>query len=152
MPYPCELKDYPDRYTLTMRTRTSIQNLPQFLGAAYGRIANYIAELGMVPVGVPFATYYNMNMQDIDVEVGFPVSEDLPGKDQIQPCLWKKGLYATTTFTGPYRDLGPAYKELNDFVTRSGHQTTGIVTEFYLNDPANTPQEDLKTEIEFQLQ
>ena len=33
---------------------------------------------------MPFAAYYNMDMSALDVEAGFPVSKNLPGKDNIK--------------------------------------------------------------------
>ncbi len=39
MSYPCEIKEQPAQPTVSIRTRTSVQALPQVLGQAYGEIA-----------------------------------------------------------------------------------------------------------------
>ena len=56
MTYSCEVKEQPARPTLSIRTRTSVENLPQVLGKAFGDIAQYLmGELGEQPAGPPFA-------------------------------------------------------------------------------------------------
>ena len=61
-----------------------MQDLPQALGKAYGAIMQYLGELGMPPAGAPFVAYFNMDMQDLDIEIGFPVMQPLPGKGEVQ--------------------------------------------------------------------
>jgi hypothetical protein len=39
MSYKCEVKEQPTQLTLSIRTRTSVQDLAQVLGKAYGAIA-----------------------------------------------------------------------------------------------------------------
>jgi effector-binding domain-containing protein len=53
--------------------------------------------------------------------------------------------------TGRYGDITPAYDALTQFVKEQGYEPTGISYEFYLNDPAETPQEQLQTQIVFPL-
>ena len=45
-------------------------------------------EMGKQPAGVPYAAYHNLDMQDMDVEVGFPVSKPLPEGEVVEhrPC------------------------------------------------------------------
>ena len=39
MAYNCELKDQPAQPTLSIRTRTAVQNLPEVIGKSFGEIA-----------------------------------------------------------------------------------------------------------------
>lgn len=152
MAYPCEIKEMPAQATLSIRTRTPVQNLPQIIGEAFGRIWQYMGEIGQPPAGVPFAAYYNMDMQDLDVEVGFPVATVLPGKGDIQPGEIPGGKYATCLYTGPYSGMKPAYDELSKWMEENKCMPTGVVYEMYLNDPDMTPPEKLQTLIAFPLQ
>jgi hypothetical protein len=36
------VKDFPTRLTLAIRTRSSVQNLPKLLGQSYGAIMEYL--------------------------------------------------------------------------------------------------------------
>lgn len=84
MAYKCEVKDQSTQPTLSIRTRTRVQDLAQLFGKGYGAIAQYLGELQEAPAGPPFAIYHNEDMQKLDVELGFPVSSRLAGKDDIQ--------------------------------------------------------------------
>lgn len=151
MSYQCELREQPTQPTLTIRTRTAVQNLPQLIGQSYGAIAAHLGQMGQCPAGAPFAAYHNMDMQDLDVELGFPVPKELPGKDQIKAGHLPGGKYAVVLHTGPYDQVGPAYEALAKFVAEKGYQATGVAYEVYLNDPGQTKPEDLQTQVMFPL-
>jgi effector-binding domain-containing protein len=151
MDFHCEIKEQATQPTLSVRVRTPIDGLPQILGESYGKIAGYLAELGEQPAGAPFASYYNMDMQDLDVEIGFPVVKALQGKDDIQASEVPGGKLGYALHTGRYADIAPAYDTLTHFVKEQGYELTGVAYEFYLNDPGETPQDELQTQIVFPL-
>ncbi len=151
MDFHCEIKEQGPQPILSIRARTPVDGLPQLLGEAYGKIAGYLAELGERPAGAPFTAYYNMDMQDLDVEVGFPVGKPLTGKDDIQAGQVPGGKLGYALHTGPYSEIAPAYDALTQFVKEQGYEPTGAAYEFYLNDPGETPQEQLQTQIVFPL-
>ena len=151
MDFQCEIKEQNAQSTLSIRARTPIDGLPQLLGESYGKIAGYLAELGEQPTGAPFAAYYNIDMQDLDVEIGFPVSNALAGEDNIQASEVPGGNLAFAIHIGPYGEIGSAYEALTQFVKEQGYESTGISFEFYLNDPEMTSQDQLQTRIVFPL-
>jgi len=151
MSYQCELKEQAVQPTLIVRATTSVQELPRVLGQAYGAIAQYLGQVGEQPAGPPFVLYHNMDMQALDIEVGFVVARHLPGKGEIQSGEIPAGKFASVLHTGPYDQCGPAYAALTQFVQGSGHAATGASYEFYLNDPQQTPPQELQTLIVFPL-
>ena len=151
MSYECEIKEQSDQPVLSIRTRTPVQDIPQVLGKAYGAIAQYLGELGEQSAGPPFAAYYNMDMQNLDIEIGFPVSVKLPGKGDIEASKIPSGKVATCLYTGPYSEIEPAYNAISQWIEDNGYKPTGVVYEMYLNDPAQTPPQELKTQILFPL-
>ncbi|MFZ5649453.1 MAG: GyrI-like domain-containing protein [Bacillota bacterium] len=151
MNYKCELVEQPGQPVLSIRTRTTVENLPQVLGTAYDAIMKYLLEMGEFPSGAPFAAYYNMDMQDLDVEAGFPVSKALPVKEGIMAGEILAGKHITCLHVGPYTESGPAYDALTQWAGENGYTPTGVAFEFYLNDPAQTPESELRTKIVFPL-
>jgi len=151
MDFQCEIREQEPRPTLSIRTRTPIDGLPRLLGESYGKIAGYLAELDEQPTGAPFAAYYNMDMQDLDVEIGFPVKTPLAGKGEIQASQVPGGKLGFALHTGRYADIAPTYDALTEFVKEQGFEPSGVAYEFYLNDPQETPQEKLQTQIIFPL-
>ena len=151
MSIECALLDRPAQPVLSIRTRVAVQGLPAQMGQAFGAVAQYLGQLGQPPAGAPFAAYYNMDMQNLDVELGFPVAAPLPGKGNIQAGEIPGGKAAACLFTGPYDQLKTAYDALTAWVQARGYQTTGVAYEVYLNDPQTVPPAALQTQIVFPL-
>ena len=146
MSYHCEVKEQAAQITLSIRTRTAVQDLPRVLGEGYGQIAQYLDELAEQPAGPPFAAYYNTDMADLDVELGFPVGRKLAGRAEIKASRLPGGRVASCLYTGPYSAIEPAHTGLAKWVAENGYEVTGICYEFYLNDPGETPPAELQTE------
>jgi len=151
MSYKPEVVEKGEQPTLIIRTRTPVSELPAALGRCFGEIVQYLGELGEHPLGAPFAGYHNMDMQDLDVEIGFPVAKSFASKGDIQPGSIPCGKQATCLHVGAYSGVEPAYTALQQFVAESGYEPTGVAYEFYLNDPGEVPEEKLETLIVFPL-
>jgi len=150
MTYTYELKQQLAQPALAIRTRAAVQDLPKVFGDAYGAIMQYLAELGEQPAGMPYAAYYNMDMQNLDLEIGFPVARKIAGKGDVQPSEFPGGKLASTVHIGPYDQVGPAYDALMHWVGTQGYEATGVAYEVYYSGPETPPQE-IKTEIVFPL-
>jgi effector-binding domain-containing protein len=144
--FPCELKEQAAQPTLSIRFRAPVQELPQHFGRIYGAIGAYLEALGEHHTGGVFAAYYNMDMQNLDIEAGFTVSKPLSGKGEIRASSIPGGTYAICHYTGPYDGTGPAYEALTQFVKDKGYKLGGVFYEWYLNGP-ETPPQDLKTDL-----
>ena len=92
-----------------------------------------------------------MDMQNLDVEIGFPVSRSLSEQGNIQAGKIFDGKFATCLYVGPYSEVGPAYDTLTKFVADRGYEATGVAYEFYLNDPQTVQPAELQTQIYFPL-
>ena len=151
MSYEIKLLDLPEQPTLSIRATQAVGDLPQFFGHVYGSIMQYLGELGANPSGMPFATYYNLDMQHMDVEAGFPVAKPLPAKGEIQASRIPAGKYVSTVHVGPYDACQPAYDALAEWAKQNGHEPNGIAYEYYLNDPSADPSIQPETEIRLGL-
>ena len=151
MSYNCELVEQSPQPTLSIRTTTSIKNLPQELGKAYQAIGQYLGQLGEQPTGAPYAAYFNFDMNNIDVEIGFPISKSLPDKEGIKATALPGGKIARCLYTGPYKEIEPAYNALTAWVKENGYEATGVAYEFYLNDPGEVSPSELMTQVVFPL-
>jgi len=151
MPYNCELVEQSPQPTLSIRTTTTIKNLPQELGKAYQAIGQYLGQLGEQPAGAPYAAYFNWDKSNLEVEIGFPVSSSLPDKDDIKATELPGGKFARCLYTGPYKEIEPAYNALTAWVKENGYEATGVAYEFYLNDPGEVSPPELITQVVFPL-
>jgi effector-binding domain-containing protein len=151
MSYQCELIERTAQPVLSVRTRGAVKDLPGILGRSYGTIGAYLGCLGQMPAGAPFAAYYNEDMQNLDLEIGFPVAKKLPGQGEIQAGEIPGGKAVSCMHVGPYDQVKPAYEALGKFMQAKGYQGTGVCYEMYLNDPQQTPPDKLQTQILFPL-
>ncbi len=147
MSYTCQFQNQPSQPVLSVRMHTSVEKLPELLGLWFGSIANHIDALGEEPAGAPFVAYYNMDAQDLDVEIGFPVNKELPGESEIQPGEIPGGPVMSCINIGPYEKMDNAYNAMAQRIEANGKQTTGTVYEFYYNAPDEVPPQELKTRI-----
>jgi effector-binding domain-containing protein len=121
--------------TLVVRTTTGVKNLPGLIGKCYGEIAAYLDELGEFPADIPFVAYHNMDMQNLDVEIGFPISSKLPGRGDIVQGSIPEGLNVFSVFMGPYAQMESVYSEMAEWITKNGFISTGVVYEHYYSGP-----------------
>jgi effector-binding domain-containing protein len=152
MTLECQLLDRSAQPALVIRKRAPFFRLGKIFGEAYKALEEYLAELGEKPADAPFAAYYNMNMFSLDIAIGFPVSRELPGRGVIQSAQIPGGKTAACLHIGPYRNVGPVYKALREWIRAKGYTATGVIYEFYLNDPGVTPPNELRTQVVMPLQ
>jgi effector-binding domain-containing protein len=151
MSVECQVITRPVQPTLSIRTRAAVQDIPSVLGQTYGAIGAYLGKLGEHPAGPPFVAYYNMDMQDLDLEIGFPVTHQLPGEGNIQACEMAAGDYGVCIHVGPYGTMEPTYQTLAEYITQQGREANGTAYEVYIDDPAIVPMEEMQTQILFPL-
>lgn len=145
-----EIFDVPETHTLTIRTTTQVEQLSQLIGSSYEAVMRYMAELKEPVTREPFVIYYNLDMQNLDVEMGFPVSREMPSRGEIKSSSLPAGPAAQTTFTGPYEKMAPVYEEMGQFVKDNGRETSGVSIEYYLTGPETPPEQQI-TRIVFPL-
>ncbi len=151
MGYQFELTDEKEQPLLSMRKRTAVGNLPLELGKAYGAILQHLEEIAEKTEGPAFAAYYNMDMEDLDVEMGFLVPKPIAGKGEIQASKIPAGKQVSYLYKGPYADMAPTYEAMMAWIGENGHVPTGVSYEFYYNSPMEVPESELLTKIVFPL-
>lgn len=146
MDYRCELTERPAQPTLAIRVRSPVEDLPEAFGDAYSAIIGYLGELGEQPAGMPYAAYHDMDMRDMDVEIGWPIARELPDRDDIKASKIPAGTYASVMHVGPYDRLHEAHEALAGWVEAQGRRTSGPPYEFYFSEP-ETPPDETTTQV-----
>lgn len=147
MTYTIEMKDRPAQRTLAIRTHSPVQDLPVVIPQTMQKIGDYLAQTKQSTNDIPFVGYYNMDMQNLDVEIGFLSSGNASGQGSIQTGTIPAGKAATVMHIGSYATIGNAHEFLHKWMEANGYQSVNGYYEIYLNDPADTPEDQLKTEI-----
>lgn len=142
-----EVKELEAQPALCLRTRASIDQLPQTIGESFHKIGAYMEELGECPADVPFVSYYNMDMQDLDIEMGFPVTKQLSGKGEITAGQTPAGKAVVSMYKGPYSGMEAVYNEIFAWMGERKLEPRGVFYEYYYNSPGEVPESELLTRI-----
>lgn len=144
--FPCEIKTLSAQPTVAMRFRSTLEDLPNHFSEAYGKVMDYLSDIGAEAGSFAYAKYNNMDMQNLDVEAGFPVYEPLANRGEIFASTIPAGTYAVCHYKGPYKETSRGYDELMRFMNEHGYAPGGPFYEWYLNGP-DLPPQDLKTDL-----
>ncbi|NTU93914.1 MAG: transcriptional regulator [Chlorobiaceae bacterium] len=145
--FVCELREFAPAPALAIHSHTTINDIPALFDRGYREIAGLLTTQGLRPAGSPFARYFNMDADAFDVEFGFPVPASATGKGRVLRSQTPSGKAASCLYIGPYEEIEPAYDALLKWATDNGLAVSGEVYEIYLNDPASTPPDQLKTQV-----
>lgn len=140
------LLEQPEQHVLSVRTTVHIKDLPTVIGQAYGKIAAFLAQNNELMADIPFVCYNNMDMENLDVEMGFPVAKPLSGNDEIKHGIIPSQKVITSIHMGAYQDSEPLYIEMGKWLADNGYEAKGPVYEYYMNDPYR-PENELLTKI-----
>lgn len=151
MSYLFQIVETEEQPVLSVKTTTSVSNMPNVVGKIYGSIVNYIVEKGEEPLGPAFIAYFNMDMENLIVEIGFPVAKEIEGKGDIVLRHIPAGKKATGFHKGSYGEIGPVYEKLAIFMSEKGYEATGVAYEYYYNSTPDVPESELLTKVEFLL-
>jgi len=132
---------------LMIKKNTSMDMLPKIIGESYMKISAYLNELGETPKDAPYTAYYNLDMKNLNVELGFPVSRIFPEKDDIKAGEIPAGKAVTAMYNGPYSGMEEPYNEIFKWIEENGYSATGVYYEYYYNSPNEVPESELLTKI-----
>ncbi len=114
----------------------------------FAAVGEKLKQAGVQPVGAPMAIYYSedFNPASSDIELAWPVA---PGTKDSR--MMAGGRCATTMHKGTYSKLNASYAGIVEWIEANGYNIAGAPFEVYLNDPKDTPEDDLMTELFFPI-
>jgi len=151
MSFIFQIVDTEKQPVLSVQTTTSVANIPNVVGEVFGRVATHIAASGKEPLGPAFIAYHNMDMENLQMEIGFPIDEEIEGKADIVLSYIPAGKKAVGFHKGSYSELGPFYEKMGSWIAQKGYEPTGVMYEYYYNSPEEIPESELLTKVEFLL-
>jgi effector-binding domain-containing protein len=134
MGYEIETVDLQPRKAAVVRDDVALDAMADFLGGAYGEVAQVLAHQGLAPAGPPFARYA-MHDGAFGVEAGFPVNRAITPEGRVTGGEVPGGHVARTVHHGAYDDLRTAYAAVEAWLADNGYVQTGDPWEVYLDEP-----------------
>jgi effector-binding domain-containing protein len=136
----------------TVRAVVDPEDVPDFMADALGMVAGALAGAGVRPAGPPFARYFSMDAEGLDVAAGFPVAEPFLGSGVVHPGELPAGSAAVTTFVGAFGGLEEAWTALRRRILELGRAPGDDPWEVYFIGPGSGVDEaEWRTELVWPL-
>jgi DNA-binding transcriptional MerR regulator len=135
-----EVKNLAGQAALTMRSRTTPDDLDPVISESINGVAAYMDELGARRAGPPFTMSSDPDGEGmIEVSIGWPTAEPMPGRGRVESVLLPSGKVAWAVYRGPYSGLSGAYRALYEWIVEQGHEIASDPREIYYTDPDEVP-------------
>jgi DNA-binding transcriptional MerR regulator len=135
-----ELKEVDAQPALTMRSRTTPEELDPVISEGINGVADYLRKLGARGAGPPFTLSSDPDDEgEIAVAIGWPTADKLPGRGHVESLVLPGGHVAWAVYRGPYGGLAGAYRALYEWIVGHGHEVIGDPREIYYTDPDEVP-------------
>ncbi len=137
----------------TVRAIVAPDDLPAFMADALGMVAIALDRCGIRPSGPPFARYYSMSADGLDVAAGFPVAEPFLGAGVVHPGVLPAGEAAVATHVGGFAGLEAAWQALRRAVDTLGRRRGKDPWEVFFVGPGSGVDESTwRTELVWPLE
>jgi DNA-binding transcriptional MerR regulator/predicted transcriptional regulator YdeE len=140
--YDIRLREVPEM--MVRAVRKNLQKFPEEVPPMLITLLREIEDNGGICAGAPILLYYDEEFKpdNVDLEVAWPVN-DRKLSNRILPAIKA----AACTYVGPYEGLENVYAALYAWINENGYRAQAPMREINLNDPRNTPREQLVTEV-----
>ena len=149
MGYDVQIVEVPRRDVAVVRTRTGFDEIPAFMGSAFGHVAGVIAPLGLLGDGPAIGRYTEMDpvAGTLVVAAGFVVPGAIRPAGDVVPDELPATEAATTVHLGAYSRISEAYDAIAAAMALHGRELDeSTMWEEYWS-PSGTPDEQVKTVV-----
>jgi effector-binding domain-containing protein len=134
-----ELTQHREQDTFVVHDRVPMSEIKQFFDRALPTVMAALTAQGAHPVGPPFAKYYGMPTDTIEIDVGFPVAHRATAADGATPGTLPGGPVVRAVHVGSYDDLSQTYDDMYAWMKNEGLEPADAMWEVYLSDPSRQP-------------
>lgn len=138
-----QIVNRPPKHTLVLSCDLQYKGLAD----AIQEVEKHAESLGTKPLEGLFVLRKEGLEPEVEVKVGFTFKTAVQGSGKFEEGKINGGRYAQCLYVGPYEKMSATLSSFHEFIHKNGFTGSGLVYEFYLNDPSITPPDELKTLI-----
>ena len=135
------------------KENTSMAEISVVATEGLQKVFGFLAEQGVEIADAPYLAYSNSNedFTQFDVEIGIPVAGEVAVSGEFIMSKTCEGKVITAMHKGAYKDVDAVYGALMCYMAENNMESTGIYYDYYISDPADTPESELLTQVVFPI-
>ena len=138
------LKEQLEYCFLSIRTTINFATeFESFTGKSFQKILDYLDRQNVLVSDGPIVCFHNMDLERLDVEVGFPTAKSVKGNCEIQARQVPAQKGVTAIDLGAYEEQDPTLEDLFAWIQEQECKPLGTIYYQYLNDTNRPPSEYL---------
>ncbi len=151
-------------YIAEIKYHIPIMKMRSCFKAAYQKIYPFVQENNIATNIAPLARYFDIDWaaevkkskwqmlleiftKKYHINIGIPINKQMEDQDDIKIHFIKKATYISGLHYGSYHNIGQTYTKLYLWAQQNSYEGQSQSIEIYLNDPRQTDQKDLKTQV-----
>lgn len=135
-------------HTAVIHVTIPRKDIQTVMGPGIRELRAAIAAQGIAPTGPWFTHHLRMDPTVFDFEIGIPVAAPVTAVGRVTPGSRPAMRAARAVYHGSYEGLGPAWGELDAWVTDTGHTPSWDLWECYVAGPESSADPtDWRTEL-----
>lgn len=139
-------------HVAAIRSIVAAEDVPEFMADALGMVAEALGGAGIAPVGPPFARYFSMGAEGLEIAAGFPVAGAFHTAGVVGPAVLPAGPAVVATFRGSFDGIEAAWTGLRRAIVEAGRVPGDDPWEVYVVGPGSGVDEaDWRTELVWPL-
>jgi effector-binding domain-containing protein len=148
MDYECVVREVSPQPIVSIRGTTTPDRISATIEEYLGEVFKYVGENGGQFAGPPFTRYHQVVGEDVDLEVGVPVSSALPGSGRVKAGELPGGEVVSTVHVGSYESLPAAGEALSTWAKDNQREAAGANLVVYLTNTMEVQNPaEWKTEV-----
>ncbi len=141
------IKQTPPCYTVSVRkTINFAEEYAAFFEEALSSIDAYLDSHDVLTSSPPLTCFHNMNLEQLDVEVGYHTSRETPNEGKISCQSYEPCMVVSAIDMGPYEQQDPTLMDLFAYIKQHDLEMSGPICYYYLNEP-NRPESEYLTQM-----
>lgn len=153
MTHEVTMKTTPARTVAAVRTPTTQQSVYTDIPAGFGQVLTFLGGIGVTPVDAPFTLFHQFPEPDAagDISLCVPIDHLVEPGAGIDVVTIPGATVSSILHVGPYADMAESYASIASWIHERGHRILGPSREIYMNSPADVPDAELRTEIQWPI-
>ena len=144
-----EEKRIDDAQVAFIRYRGGYENIPRLIA----EVVEWVMNKGLNMTGMIYGAYFNspedVSPEELVYEIGASFEGSANDEGNVQVKIIPEHTVLAAMHKGPYTEVGPVIHGIAEYAVKNGYDIIGPVTEIYLNNPNEVPENELIIEVRF---